>query len=74
MITISMPDLPDNYYGRHCNARDLKVGDVVYVGPSAITTPAEVQAIHPEPSGFTVITDKYKLLVSKTALLKVQDK
>ena len=74
MITISMPDYPNNYYGRNCNALDLKVGDIVYVGPSAIATPAEVQAIHPEPAGFTVITDKYKLLVSRGARLTVQDK
>lgn len=74
MITISMPDYPNNYYGRNCNARDLQVGDVVYVGPSLIATPAEVQAIHSEPAGFTVITDKYKLLVSRNARLTVQAK
>ena len=74
MITISMPVYPDNYYGHGLNASDLSIGDIVYVGPSAITTPAVVEVIHDEPEGFVVITDKYKLLVGKSSRVNIKAK
>lgn len=63
MITIIMPKNPDHYYGSSVNSYDLKVGDEVYFGPSPITTSRIIKQIHSEPTGFTVITDDYKLLV-----------
>lgn len=72
MITLIMPRNPDNYYGSSKNSHDLLIGDEVYVGPSLISTLETIKDIHHESTGYTVITDNFKLLVAHGSRVNVK--
>jgi hypothetical protein len=74
MITLSLPKVSDNYFGQSLSVENISVGDILFVGPSPIATPTQVKEIIPQPVGYTIITDEFKLLVRQNTRLSVKIK
>ncbi len=64
MDTIVLPFVPNNYYGRSTAINNIDVGDILYIGDKTTAIPTKVKEIICQSSGYTIITEDFKLVAS----------
>lgn len=62
MNTVHLPLMPQNYYGSFPVVTNLKIGDVLYIGPSSSCEEMTVVSLEQDLNNFIITTDKAILL------------
>ena len=58
MNTIRLPLMPENYYGSFPVVTNLKVGDVLYIGPSLTCEEMIIESLTQDLNNLVIKTDK----------------
>jgi len=67
MNTIHLPLMPENYYGSFPVVTNLKIGDILYIGPSLTCEEMTVQSLKQDLNNFVIKTDKAILVANLIA-------
>lgn len=65
MNTINLPLMPQNYYGNFPAVTNLRIGDVLYVGPPSSCQEMTVTSLEQKSNNVVITTDK-AILISNT--------
>ena len=64
MKTIHLPLMLENYYGSFPIVTNLKINDILYIGPPAVCEEMIVKSLKKDLSNFVINTDKAILVAN----------